>query len=582
MKPKRIVCLVLAVLLTALWAAPALGSGGAADRVEELRVAIHTDENTLTPFTYVRGYPGLEVVRLIFDSLFTLDRENLPQPWMVEGDFEVDQEYKEYKMTLVPGQFWHDGQPVNAEDVAFSFTYPLDQNSTRWRRIAAQVESVEVDDELNFTLRLKAGNPDFLSQALTDRPIIPKHIYEEVEDASAFSGTIGSGPYSLAEYREGQNYILQAAENYFLGEPRVTRIVMPIMADTTTIFQALKAGSIHAATPNVAPELVSGFDAERDITVVAGPGLTTTLLQINNEVYPLSLVDMRKALALAIDTEDLVDVLLLGYGDRGSLGFFHPRGVFGTESLVPRRDLEKANQLLDGLGFSWQGDYRVDDRGQPLAFELLVGSNNPLRIRTAELIAEQVKEAGIQLNTISLEPNSLDDRVWPGFDVSKGRNYDLSMWGWSAPVQLRPDALVQLAASDHSLGTLNIGGFSGSGFDTLVSRYTGSIDANVRLGLIADMQEEFAAQVPLVPLYYPQVIMAYRADAYDGWVLQQGNGIINKMSFLPGLSAAPGAPGEEDRREPSEERNSLPFYLLALVLAAGAIVAARRKKGHAK
>lgn len=573
---RRMISFILAVLLIVTGAAGVSGTGNE-EQVGEIKVAIHTDESTLTPFTYVRGYPGLEVMRLIYDSLFSLDEQNIVQPWMVD-DYEVNTEFTEYKITLAPGQFWHDGEPVTADDVVFSFTYPLTQSSTRWRRIADQVEVIEVDDALNFTIRLKAGNPDFLSQSLTDMAIIPKHVYENIEDAKTVKETVGSGPYKLVEYTEGQHYILEAVDGYFKGNARVARIVMPIMADTTTIFQALRSGSIHATTANVASELVSSFDAEREITVVAGPGLATTLLQINSEVYPFTLTEMRSALALALDTEELIDVLLLGFGDRGSLGFFHPAGVFGKQGLIWERNVDKANELLDGLGFNWQGNYRVDDKGQPLRFELLVSANNPVRIRTAELITEQVREVGIELKIVSLEPNTLDDLVWPGFDVTQGRDYHLSIWGWSAPIQLRPDALIQLAASDYALGTLNIGGFISSAFDSLANGYAGEINVGARRALIDEMQELIATEVPVIPLYYPQVIMAYRADAYDGWVLQQGNGIINKMSFL---SEASQSPNVQETLGLGNERNMMPIYLLGLVLLVIVIVAKGRKRGHA-
>ncbi len=574
MRKKKILSLLLVILLFAVGTAAAAGSGG---QVSEITVAIHTDENTLTPFTFVRGYPGLEVVRLIFDRLFILDEQNQPLPWMVDV-YEVNAEYTEYTMTLAPGQFWHDGNPVTATDVAFSFTYPLTQTQTGWRRIAEQVEAVDVVDELSFIIRLKAGDPEFLAQSLTSMLIIPKHIYENVEDASRLKETVGSGLFRLVERAEGRHYILEAVEGYFRGDARVRRIVMPIMTDTTTIFQALKAGSIHATTAHLSPELVTTFDGQRDITVVTGPGLTTTLLQINSEVYPLSLPGMRNALVLALDLEELVEVVLLGLGDRGSLGFFHPAGAFGKEALIPERDVQKANELLDQLGFAWDGAYRVKDNGQPLRFELLVSAVSPLRIRTAELVAEQVKEVGIDLSIVSLEPGTLDERVWPGFDVTQGRNYDLSIWGWSAPVQLLPDALVQLAASDSALGRLNIGGFRSSAFDLLASRYRGEVDLDARRALRDQMQELFAAEVPIIPLYYPQVIMAYRADVYDGWVLQQGSGIINKMSFLPRFSQEPGAQAPQ---QSAAERNMMPFYLLfALALLVGVVVVKGRKRRH--
>lgn len=547
---------------------------------QELKIAIHGDENTLTPFTYVRGYPGLEVLRLVFDSLFIMDEENRPHPWMVDR-YDINEKFTEYRVTLHPGQFWHDGRAVTADDVAFSFVYPLTQNSTRWRRIALQVETVEVSGEYDLVIRLKNANPDFLAQALTDMPIIPKHIYEDQEDATQVGETIGSGPYKLLEYKSGQHYIFEAVTGYFKGAPRVMRLVMPIMTDTTTIFQALKSGSIDAATANVPPELVVSFSEEKNVEVVAGPGLSTTLLQFNSQSYPFTLLEMRKAVVLALDLQELVDVVLLGYGDPGSMGFFHPAGTYGKHELVPKRDLVKSNELLDSLGFARQADIRIDGEGKKLSFELLVYANNALRIRTAELIAEQLKDVGIEIKVVSLESATLDDLVWPGFDVSQGRNYVLSLWGWSAPVQLRPDALVQLYASNFTLGTLNIGGFLSEKFDRLVEQFQNEDDIVKRNTIISEMQTFVADAAPLVPLYHPQVIMAYRPEAYTGWVMQQGNGIINKMSFLPGYSQD--ISGEELRENTAEkERNTvIPLISLAAVLALFAVVRSRRKKSNA-
>ncbi|HSW36530.1 MAG TPA: ABC transporter substrate-binding protein [Candidatus Limnocylindrales bacterium] len=578
MKNRAIFNFALVVLLI-LSSFIGMPSGSMAEgKVSELQIAIHRDENTLTPFTYVTGYPGAAVLRLVFDSLFILDEQNQPLPWMV-ADYEVNAAFTEYRISLLPGQFWHDGRPVTADDVAFSFSYPLTQSQTRWRRIAAQVESTDVTDELNLTIRLKTGNPDFLSQALTDMPIIPKHIYENEVDATMVGEALGSGPYRLVEYEEGKHYIFEAVPGYFRGDALVERIVMPIIPDITTIFQALTAGSIHATTAHVAPELVSVFAAERDIAVMSGPGLATTLLQINNEVYPFTLPEMRRAVMLALDLQELVDVVLLGHGDPGSLGFFHPAGIFGTDAFVPERDLTKSNELLDGLGFLRQGDFRVDGNGQPLSFELLVAANNPLRIRSAELIAEQLKEVGIDIRVVSLEPTTLDERVWPGFDVSQERNYTLSIWGWSAPVQLRPDALIQLAATDHAMGSLNLGGFASSEFERLAERFITEMNADARKAIIDEMQVLFARDIPLIPLFYQQVIMAYRPAAYAGWVLQQGEGIINKMSFLPGFARAGSA--QEPQSDAAADGRDFLFYLLLAGVLGAVIVVKGRKKGHA-
>lgn len=578
MKKKTFFNFALALILAAASAA-AESSAAAGGEDIELRIAIHSDENTLTPFTYVRG-TGLEVLRLIFDSLFILDAQNQPLPWMI-SDYNVEKGHAVYHLTLLPGQFWHDGAALTAKDVAFSFTYPLGQPHARWQRMAALIESVEVTGELTLTIRLKKGNPDFIPLVLADLPIIPRHIYEGQKDAKQVRVTIGSGPYRLVEYKEGQYYIFEAVDGYFKGNPLVKRIVMPIITDRAAIFQALRAGSIQATTANLPPELVGEFEAVKEIDIVRGPGLAATLLQFNSRFYPFSLPEMRKAVALALDLQELVSVILLGFGDPGSMGFFHPAGFLGSGALVPERDLDKSNELLDGLGFRRQGDIRIDDQGRPLSFDLLVQADNPLRIRTAELIARQLSEAGIEIKVVSLESNTLDDRVWPEFDVSQGRNYSLTLWGWSAPLQLRSDALVQLFASDYTQGTFNIGGFADDEFDLMVERFANETDQDGRRSIIADMQLLIAEKVPIVPLYYQQVVMAYRPAAYDGYILQQGSGITNKMSFLPGFSREP-ASEERYVSNGAKTSNIAAYILLAALIVVVAVVKAKgRKRSHA-
>ncbi|WP_051533938.1 ABC transporter substrate-binding protein [Desulfitibacter alkalitolerans] len=535
---------------------------------ENLTIAIHTDENTLTPFTYVRGYPGIEVMRLIYDSLFAMDKDNEPIPWMAK-EYDVDSEFKVFSMTLHDNLQWHDGVKVTSEDVQFAFTYALDQNSSRWKRIASQIEQINIKDELSFEIVLKEASPNFIVQALADFPIYPKHIYQDIAKAEEAQVTIGSGPYQLVEYKPGQYYRFTRVDDYFMGTPRVKNIVMPIMKDTGSIFQALRAGQIDATTAHLAPELISGFSNDSKIKIKSGPGLTTTLLQLNNEVYPFNVKEFRQAVAHAIDTEDLVQTVLLGYGDRGSLGFFHPGLSYGMKELVFDRDISRSNELLDSLGFTEknQQGIRLDKDGRALEFELLVGANNPIRIRTAEVIAEQLKEVGIGVKLVSLEANTLDDLVWPGFDVTQGRNYQMAMWGWSAPTQMRPDALVELFASDTGLGTLNIGAYKSSSFDELVRELQNTLNPESRLEIIKKMQLAAADEVPFVTLYYPQVAAAYNKDAYDGYVMQKGVGIINKFSFLPGDGLQDGSQAADNETGAAKEgKQGTPWYWAVIIV----------------
>ncbi len=502
--------------------------------VDQLVVAIHRDENTLSPFTYVTGNPGIETVRLIFDSLFTLDPDSEAIPWMV-SDYTIDEDYQVYEITLHNDLKWHDGKSVTASDVAFSYTYPLTQNYTRWRKIAEQVDTIDIFDDQRLRIILNGSNQNFIDQGMADLPIIPKHIYENVEDAQTVSETIGSGMYKLVEYKRDQFYKFERVQDYFIATPTVKQLIMPIMTDMSSIFQALRAEQIAATTALLAPELVTDFRDEQNINVLSGAGLNVTLLQFNNEVYPFSESIFRQAIALAIDQQDIIDTVLLGYGDRASLGFSHPSLPWGREDLVIERDVKKSNQLLDEIGFEQknQSGIRLDDNDKALEFDLLVYANNPLRIRTAQLIAEHLQEVGIEVNVVSLEPGTMDDLVYPGFDVTQGRDYDMAIWGWSAPVQLRSNMLVELFTSELSIGSLNIGAFTSEAFDLLSEQLRNTLDLEERMAIIDDMQQVIADEVPLVTLFFPQQLVAYNQSLYDQWVIPNGGSSINKFSFLP-------------------------------------------------
>ena len=108
---RRISAMLVAVLLV---------SAGMAGATGTLRLAIHTDESTLTPFTYVFGYPGYYALKFIYDSLFELDRDNIPRPWLVE-DYTVSDDGLVWTLRLREGVRWHDGEPFTADDAKFTY-----------------------------------------------------------------------------------------------------------------------------------------------------------------------------------------------------------------------------------------------------------------------------------------------------------------------------------------------------------------------------------------------------------------------------------------------------------------------------
>jgi peptide/nickel transport system substrate-binding protein len=146
-----------------------------------------------------------------------------------------------------------------------------------------------------------------------------------------------------------------------------------------------------------------------------------------------------------------------------------------------------------------------------------------------------LKDVGIQITVRALDPNATDALVWPEFDAAKGRDYDMSIWGWSAPVQIDPGRLVDLVHSDFSIGRSNIGALRSAQVDQLANELRVTVDETKRIQTVKSLEKAIADEVPFVMLYFQDGNYGYRAQTYDNWVYQKGQGIYTKLSFITGF-----------------------------------------------
>lgn len=514
-------------------AKPAAAPGVAAQASAKLlRVGTTQDEGTLTPYTYVSGYPGWNMLNLVYDTLVFLDLDNNPGPGLATA-FKGSDDAKIWSVTVRDGVKWHDGQPFSGEDVKFSFEFAAQHTHSRWTGPAKNIERIEVQGA-TVTFILKQPVPGFAVQPLGDMPIFPKHLWQGVTDPRAFDKSIGTGPYRLVERQPDQFYRFQANAEFFMGRPPVEELVMPVIKEPSTTFAALRGGELDATVRPVPPESIKEFAGQPEFQVASGPGFSSTLLQFNTERAPFDRRELRQAIDLLIDKQMLVDTLLLGLGTVGNPGYLHPALPLHDPSLKASFDPTRARALLDGLGFAdTNGDGVREAAGRPMEYTILAGSSQPLRLRAAELIAAALKEAGIRLTVRPLDPTAVTALVWKNFDVTQPRDYDLSIFGWSPPVMIHPDALGRLVHSKPDRGPINIGGYRDPEADRLSDELAETVDPDRRKQIVRQQEAFIAREVPFVTLLYEDGAYAYRPRAYDGWVFQKGQGTFQKLSFLP-------------------------------------------------
>ncbi len=560
-----------ASILLALLVSPATASG-------RLRVGLHADESTLTPYSYVTGDPGYNLLLFVYDTLFQINADGVPEPWLVEA-WAWSEDGRQLTLDLRADVIWHDGEPFTAADVVFTFDYVRRYAHTRWTGPAQAIERIEEAGRHRVVITLRDPSAGFIYQPLADQPIMPKHLWKDVTDPRTFDGRIGTGPFRLVEYVPDQYYRFEANRQYFRGPPAAEELVMPIIKDSTALFTALKAGEVDAVSRTLTPELVGEFSALPRMRVVSGPLTVTYLLCLNNQVTPFDDRDFRRAVALAVDRRDMVDTLFLGHARLGSPGWVHPDLPWYHEELdrEPAFDPDLARQLLDRLGYldvdndglrEWP-----DGRGMTLA--LLASSHDPIRLRGAELVAAYLKAVGLRVNVVVMERASLSARIgWgePDHDYSKPRNYEMVMWGWSAPVQSWPGRMLGVFHSDHrNVGTLNLQGSSDPLLDTVLEQIVTTADLERQFELARQAQRRIADTIPFVTLLYPDGVYAFNAEAYDGWVFVKGQGIFNKLSFLGGSPPAPAA-------GPSSGTGGRVAVIALLLLAVVAVGVAWRRR----
>ncbi len=518
---------VIALALVLAITLPSSGQTGA------LRMAITRDEGSLNPYTYQSGYPGWNLMTLVYEPLFTPDADNIPRPWLVR-QFNVSADGRTWTFTLHPNLRWHDGRPFTADDVKFTYEYVRRHTHSRWTSQVRGIESIETSGPTGLTIRLSAPSSGFAAQPLADLPILPRHIWENVTEPRRFNDVIGSGPYRVAEVRDGQFYRLVANDTYFAGRPKVRELILPIVRDATVTFTALKAGEIDTTVRPLSPEVVAEFEKTAGMKVARGAGYATTLLQFNYEHPLLKDVRLRQAIAHAINTRLMVRLLLLGYGVVGSPGYIHPDSPFYNPAVTFTANKTRAVQLLNEAGYTDRNRDGIRDApdGTPLRFTLLTLAGNPIRVRGADLIRTWLRDVGIDVRVVAQEDASIIAQVWPDFDVCKGRRFDMAVFGWSAPVMNRATSLRDLFHSDCRFGTINIGGYKNPEIDRLGADLATATSPDRQKQILFEMQKVIAADVPIHVLFYQDGVYAYRADRHDAWVYQKGQGIVNKLSFV--------------------------------------------------
>ncbi|MDN3426435.1 ABC transporter substrate-binding protein [Microbacterium sp. APC 3898] len=499
-------------------------AAASADRVDNLTIGLHTDVGPLNIYTGNLDW----MTDLVYDKLFSPSPYvDEPIPWLAESAEQLDD--KTWTVKLRSGIKWHDGEDFTAEDVKFTYEYFRDGPANRHTHHVSEVpkiDAIEIEDS-GDSVRFECAYacPSLASITFADLPILPEHIWSEVKNPRKFTDlAVGTGPYELTDYQSDQSYQFEANDEYFMGTPTVGSLTMPVIKDSTAMFNALRSGEIDASSRTVPAELVSSFAAEKSLKLAETSALSIVQFGVNYEMAPFNEGEFRNALSLAVDGQSIVDTILLGQGKAGDKGYPHPASPWTNPELSTPFDLTKASKAFDKLGYKdVDGDsYRETPEGKEMSFAIKVSAGEPIYVRAAELLVEQMKQVGLHFEVKAVDATTF------AADIAED-NFEsyVSLIGPHGVAD--PDQFIM----SHKSGYLWSKELEYPEMDKLTSDWMAASTIEARKEISFEIQELYNSQPTAIALYYPQEIFAYNSAVFDQYVESLGYGIINKYSFLP-------------------------------------------------
>ena len=433
-----------------------------------------------------------EISDWLFNGLFKYDKDGKPTVDLAKSYFFETP--TKLIIKLRDDIFWHDNVKLTSKDVIF--TYEQIINPKVFNSIKSnftEVQSVTAVD--NFTIEVIYKKPYFKAIETWMVGLLPYHILKDEKDlmTSSFNkNPIGTGSYKLKEFKTGQDIELIANENYFEGKPKIEKIKYQFLPDPNTSFLYLKQKKLDIGGLDpiqVDRQIDENF--RNDYTILQKPSFSFSYLGFNLKNEKFQNKKIREALSLAINRQELVDILFFGYG-KVCNGPFLPGSFAYNEDVKPiTQDIEKAKALLKELGY---------DENNPFTFEVVTNTGNDIRINAAQILQYQLQKAGVIMKIRVME--------WQAFlnTVVHPRNFEAVLLGWS--LALMPDAYPLWHSSSAKLGGFNLVSYKNETVDKLIEKGMNTINRDELGTIYKEIFQIISDDLPYLFLYIPDGITA--------------------------------------------------------------------------
>ncbi|MBS4188874.1 peptide-binding protein [Bacillus sp. FJAT-49705] len=458
---------------------------------------------------YSNDASSSDIEDMIFSQLMGSDIGlNTVKEGNLAETYEASEDGLEFTIKIVENAKFHDGEPLDADDVVFTYNIPLSPDYDGVRKSYFEnIEKVEKIDQYTVKFTLKQVDAQFPVVSL-GFGILPEHILKDVPIADLgehefnTKNPIGSGPFKFSEWKDGEYVKVVANDDYFDGRPYLDSVTYKLVPDANAILAQLQAGDIdyYAGIPQPDVPTVESYADAAGLRLESGLALSYTYLAFNQRDDKFKDKKVRQAITHAIDRKAIVEHVMAGLGEVAHVPESPLSWAYNPDVPKFEYDVEKAKKMLEEEGWKPGADGILEKDGKKFSVEVKTNQGNKVREDIVVILQKQLKEVGIEIKPQIVEFSSLIADIDPGV-----WNFEAIVLGWSLGIDPDPSGIFHTKEIEKGL---NFTGYSNPEIDVLMDEQLKELDKNKRKEMIGKIQALLAEDQPYTFLYYPKEFRA--------------------------------------------------------------------------
>ena len=423
--------------------------------------------------------------------------------------------------TIQDGMTWSDGAPVTAEDILFTLQYDQANGSANFEAQTGEDGKVTEakytgytlsDDKMSISLTLASPNVRELSN-MTSFRVMPKHVYEGKDTVTEAEGRITCGPYVLESFNKEAGTITFAVNEYYPQKPNVEKIVYQLFGNEDTMYLALQQGDIDmvwAYSTGVAGTYQDVLSTDSNVSLVnVAAANAPAVLAFNNAKGLFSDENLRQAVSYALNYEEFKTYFGSAYAEIPNRGFVPSTTVGYTDTEKLTTDTAKADEYMKAAGYTEKNadGFYVNADGAAAAFTLTVNAAKETHVGYAEMIKTQLEAFGIQVNLDAVDKDAYNAKTSNKFSENN-ITMEAAIYGYTAAGMGMGNGLGSIYVDGNHAVQGGCQVFD-EAFSSILDELKAAKTIEEYYTGAAKLQDYYAAHMPLIALYWDNMMLAY-------------------------------------------------------------------------